>query len=82
MLKQFVKLQLSVVEPPLYVNVADIRAVLPLGGDKYQVWFLQGFTIPETLLRRENRAEGAASLTQDSWEACSTDMAELLDLVL
>jgi hypothetical protein len=77
MARQFFRVKLNAIDKTLAINASDIRAILPLGEDKYQIWLASDFTVSAELGKRLSKLAGVTPLGKDSWEVHSSDLAEL-----
>jgi hypothetical protein len=79
MSRQFLRVKLSSLDQQLAINASDIRAVLPLGGDRYQIWLSSDFEISSEIGKRLSKLAGVTTLSKDSWEVHSSDLADLFN---
>lgn len=77
MSRQFFRVKLSNIDQKLAINASDIRAVLPVGNEKYQIWLANDLEVSTEIGIRSAKLAGVTPLSKDSWEVHSTDLAEL-----
>lgn len=77
MARQFFRVKFNTLEKMLAINASDIRAVLQLEGDKYQIWLASDLEIPADTGKRDPMLAGVTPLSKHTWQVSSSDLAEL-----
>jgi hypothetical protein len=58
MARQFFRVKFATLDQMLAINASQIRAVLPLGEDKYRIWLAGGLEIPADTGKRDPKLAG------------------------
>jgi hypothetical protein len=74
---KFYRVKMHSLDKEIAINASDIRAVLPLGDDKYHIWLSDDLEITEELGKRLSKLAGVTPLKKDTWEVSSTELNEL-----
>lgn len=74
---KFYRVKIASLDKEFAINSSDIRAVLPLGDNKYHIWLSGDIEITEELGKRLSKLAGVTPLKKDTWEVKSSDLDEL-----
>jgi hypothetical protein len=77
MARQFYRVKFATIDQHVAINASFIRAILPLGKDKYRIWLAGEIEIPAEASKRDPKLAGVTALSKDWWEVKSSDLAEL-----
>jgi hypothetical protein len=61
------------------VNVAHLRAIVPLGGNRFHIWLSGDLDIPARVGNRLSKLAGVTPLSKDGWEVASNELGEIFD---
>ncbi len=77
--RQFYIVQIGASRNSVALSARHLRAIVPLGGERFHIWLDGDVDIPERVGDRLTMLAGFTPLSKVGWEVSSTQLGEIFE---